>query len=156
VAEGGRTQVDVVAVASVQEEIGHHGARIAAYGLDPAVALAIDVTWTTDVPGGDPRVAGKIEIGGGPAIAVGATLDRGVSDLLAETAEAEGIAYATEVYTRATWTDADDIRGARAGVPTGLVSIPTRYMHTPNELCALADVEEVVRLVTAFAERLPR
>jgi endoglucanase len=92
----------------------------------------------------------------GAMIARGPTLNRGVVDLLATCAEEEGIPFAFEVYTRTTATDADEIHLARAGVPTALVSIPTRYVHSPNELCALDDVDAIVRLLVAFAARLPR
>jgi putative aminopeptidase FrvX len=155
VAEQG-AEVDVVAVAAVQEEIGPYGARTAAYELDPLVAIAVDVTPTTDTPGGDARRAGPIKLGMGAMIARGPTLNKLVVDLLAETAEAEGIAHAFEVYSRITYTDADEIHVARAGVPTGLVSIPTRYLHTPTELCDLADLEAIVQLLVAFARNLSR
>ena len=136
IAEAKDAQVDVVAVAAVQEEIGLYGARAAAYGLDPQVAIAIDVTPATDYPGGDPRRAGRIELGMGAMIARGPTLNKQVVELLAEAAEAEGIPHAFEVYTRTTSTDADEFHLTRAGIPTGLISIPTRYLHSPNELCA--------------------
>ena len=156
IAESKDAQVDVVAVAAVQEEIGLYGARVAAYGLDPLVAIAVDVTPSTDYPGGDPRRAGKIELGMGAMIARGPTLNKSVTDLLGEVAEAEGIAHAYEVYSRTTSTDAEEIHLARAGVPTGLLSIPTRYLHSPNELCDLADVEAIVTLIVAFARKLSR
>jgi putative aminopeptidase FrvX len=154
IADSGEAQVDVVAVAAVQEEIGLYGARAAAYGLDPQVAIAIDVTPATDYPGGDARRAGKIELGMGAMIARGPTLNRTIVDLLGDTAEAEGIPHAYEVYSRTTSTDADEIHLTRAGIPTGLISIPTRYLHSPNELCDLADVESIIRLLAAFATRL--
>ena len=156
VAEAGDAQVDVVAVAAVQEEIGLYGARAAAYGLAPDVAIAIDVTPATDVPGGDARRAGKIELGMGAMIARGPTLNKHVTDLLADAAESNGIAHAYEVYSRTTSTDADEIHLARAGIPTGLVSIATRYLHSPNEICALDDVESIIQLLVAFAKRLTR
>jgi putative aminopeptidase FrvX len=156
IAESKEAQVDVVAVAAVQEEIGLYGARTAAYGLDPQVAIAIDVTPATDYPGGDPRRAGKIELGMGAMIARGPTMNKHVTDLLGEAAEAEGIPHAWEVYTRTTSTDADEIHFTRAGIPTGLLSIPTRYLHSPNELCSLEDVESNIRLIVAFAKRLSR
>jgi len=155
VAEVG-ADVDVVAVAAVQEEIGLYGARTAAFGLDPQVALVVDVTLATDVPGGDARRTGRAEFGAGALIARGPTLNRQVSDLLAQAAEDEGIPHSFEVYSRLTQTDADEIHWSRAGVPTGLVSVPTRYVHTPTEMCDLADVEAAVRLVVAFAGRLGR
>jgi putative aminopeptidase FrvX len=156
IAESKSSEVDVVAVAAVQEEIGLYGARAAAYGLDPQVAIAIDVTPATDVPGGDARRAGRIELGMGAMIARGPTLNKHVTDLLGEVAGAEGIPHAFEVYSRTTSTDADEIHLVRAGVPTGLLSIPTRYLHSPNEMCDLEDVESIVRLVVAFAGRLSR
>jgi endoglucanase len=156
VAEGREAQVDVVAVAAVQEEIGLYGARAAAYGLAPDVAVAIDVTPATDYPGGDARRAGRIELGMGAMIARGPTLNKLVTDLLGEAADAEGIPHAYEVYSRITSTDADEIHFSRAGIPTGLLSIPTRYLHSPNEICALDDVESIVRLLVAFAKRLSR
>jgi endoglucanase len=80
----------------------------------------------------------------------------GVSDLLRETAEAQGIEHSIEVYSDRTQTDADAFHISRAGVPTGVVSIPVRYMHSPVELCSLDDLEAVIALVTAFARRLTR
>jgi putative aminopeptidase FrvX len=156
IAESRDAQVDVVAVAAVQEEIGLYGARTAAYGLDPQVAIAIDVTPATDYPGGDARRAGKIELGMGAMIARGPTLNKHVTDLLGEAAEAERIPHAWEIYARTTSTDADEIHFTRAGIPTGLLSIPTRYLHSPNEICALEDVESNIRLIVAFAKRLSR
>src|SRR5207253_2733487 len=100
----GDAAFDVVAVAAVQEEIGHHGARTATFALDPQVALAIDVTWATDVPGGDPKRAGKVDLGSGAAITVAPALNPRVSDLLVETAQAEGIAHCFEVNTNRTQT----------------------------------------------------
>jgi putative aminopeptidase FrvX len=152
-AEGGAT-LDLVAVAAVQEELGHQGARTAAYALDPLVALAIDVTWATDVPGSNQRRAGSVELGSGAAITRGPVVNPRVGELLVEAAEAEGIPYTVEVYSGATHTDADAVHVARGGVPTGLVSIPLRYMHSPCELACLDDLEAVIALVVAFARRL--
>lgn len=155
VAESG-ADVDVVAVAAVQEEIGLFGARTAAYGVDPAAALAIDVTPATDVPGGDARRAGPVKLGMGAMIGRGPTLNKKLVDLLVETADAESLPYAFEVYSSSTSTDADEMHLVRSGIPTGLISIPTRYLHTPTEMCELADVEAIVQLVVAFAKRLGR
>ena len=156
VAAAGGAQVDVVAVASVQEELGLYGARTAAYALDPQLAIAIDVTWTTDVPGGKPARVGKVELGAGATVTLGPVVSPVVSGLLREAAEQEGIAHCVEVYSGHTMTDADIVHVTRGGVPTGLVSIPVRYMHSPVEMCALADVEAVVALVAGFAQRLDR
>ena len=97
---------------------------------------------------------GRIDLGGGAMIARGTTLNRKVSDRLAFAAVAAEIPHAFEVYSATTSTDADEYHRSRAGVPTGLISIPTRYLHSPTELCDLADVESAIRLIVAFAERL--
>ena len=149
-------QVDAVAVAAVQEELGTYGARAAAFGLAPDIAIVIDVTPATDIPGGNPQRAGAIELGMGAMIARGPTLNKKLTDLLSETAEAEGIAHGFEVYSRETHTDADEFHLAREGIPTGLLSVPTRYVHTPNELCDLADVEAIIALIAAFASRITK
>ncbi len=154
VAEAGDAKVDVVAVAAVQEEIGLYGARAAAFALDPQVAIAIDVTPATDYPGGDARRAGRIELGMGAMIARGPTMNKHVTDLLGDIASSEGIPHAYEIYSRITSTDADEIHLTRAGVPTGLLSIATRYLHSPNETCDLEDMESIIRLVVAFARQL--
>jgi putative aminopeptidase FrvX len=156
IAAAGDARVDVVAVAAVQEEIGLYGARAAAYGLAPQVAIAVDVTPATDYPGGDARRAGKIELGMGAMIARGPTMNKHVVELLGQVAETEGIPHAYEVYSRVTNTDADEIHLTRAGIPTGLISIATRYLHSPNEVCDLEDIESIVRLIAGFAKALPR
>jgi putative aminopeptidase FrvX len=146
---------DVVAVATVQEEVGDLlGARVAAYSLEPGVALAVDVTVATDVPGGDADAAGEQKLGGGPSILRGPGIHARVHDRLAATADEEGIAYTVEVSTGRSMTDQDGVYVSRAGVPSGVVSVATRYVHTPVELLDLADVEGGVRLVEAFARRL--
>ena len=104
----------------------------AVYALEPDVALAIDVTYATDVPGGDPARYGKIELGSGATITRGPIINRHVFELLVAAAEEEQIPHAVEVFTRRTGTDADDVHKSRGGVPTGIVSIPLRYMHTPG------------------------
>ncbi len=156
VAEAGDAEVDVVAVAAVSEEVGLFGAKAAAFSLEPDVAIAIDVTHATDVPGGNARLSGKVELGSGATIERGPMINKHVFELLVAAAEAEEIPHTFEISTRATRTDADQIHISRGGVPTGLVSIPLRYMHSPCELVSLDDLESAIRLVTAFARRLPR
>ncbi len=106
------------------------------------------------MPGADPRDDGKHELGSGPTILRGTIVHPLVADLLLECAEAEAIPYTLEVAAAESYTDADAIHLARAGVATGLVSIPLRYMHKPVELCDLEDVENAVRLAVAFLRRL--
>jgi endoglucanase len=142
------------AVAAVQEEIGLFGARTAAFEVRPDLAVAVDVTHATDAPGVDEKEIGSHPLGSGPAIGRGSTLSPKVFELLVETAEEAGIDYTINASGRSTGTDADAIQISRSGIPTGLVSIPLRYMHSPVELVDLADVEATVELIAAFAERL--
>jgi len=155
VAEAGGAPGDVAAVAAVQEEVGDFGgARTTVFALEPKVALAVDVTGATDIPDGDPKVDGEAKLGGGPIINRGSTINPKVFELLVETAKAEGIGYTVNVSAGHTHTDMDAAYASRAGVATGLVSLATRYIHTPGEIVSLDDVEATVRLVAAFAQRL--
>jgi endoglucanase len=144
----------VAGVGAVQEEIGTHGARVMAYGLEPDLAVAVDVTHATDAPGVEAAELGEHGLGSGPVITRGAIVSRTVNDLLDETAAAEGIECTTEASGAATGTDADAIHLSRHGVATAVVSIPLRYMHSPVEMVQLDDVEATIRLLTALALRL--
>jgi putative aminopeptidase FrvX len=155
IAERGGGSGDVIAAAVVQEEVGDFaGSRTVAFATEPDVALAIDVTHTSDVRGADPDDEGKIVLGGGPAVQRGPSIHPDVFELLHDTAEAEGIPFAVEVSRGSTWTDADALYLSRAGVATGLVSVPLRYMHSPIETIDLDDIEQAVRLIVAFALKL--
>lgn len=139
-------------VSTVQEEIGLRGAHTSAFGIDPLVGIATDVTFATDQPGVDKKLVGDIALGGGPVIARGPNINPRVFDLLVATAKKNDIPYQVEGIPRSTGTDANAIQLSRAGVAAGLVSIPLRYMHTPVETLCLSDVENAVRLMAAFAE----
>jgi putative aminopeptidase FrvX len=152
--ERGGLKGSFAAVGAVQEEIGLFGARTAAFQVRPDVALAVDVTHATDTPGVDEKELGSHPLGSGPSIGRGSTLSPKVFELLAETAEEAGIEHTIGASGRGTSTDADVLQISRAGIPTGLVSIPIRYMHSPVELVDLGDVEAAVELVAAFALRL--
>jgi len=155
VAEAGGAAGDVFAVAAVQEEVGDFGgARTSVFALEPKVALAVDVTGATDIPEGDPKLDGEAKLGGGPIVNRGSTINPKVFERLVETAEAEGIGYTINVSAGDTHTDMDAAYASRAGVATGLISLATRYIHTPGEVVSLDDVEATVRLVAAFAQRL--
>ena len=155
ISEGGGGPGDVIAVAAVQEEVGDYaGSRTTAFATEPDVAIAIDVTRASDIRGGDHEDEGKIVIGGGPTLTRGPSLHPDVFELLHDTAEAEGIPFTIEVSRGTTYTDADAVYLSRRGVPTGLVSIPLRYMHSPIETADLCDIESAVRLIVAFALKL--
>ncbi len=145
---------EVVAVATVQEEIGGVGARAAAFALEPDVAIAIDVTHAIDTPGLEKKVHGDVPLGGGPSLSAGSYVHRGVLEGLRSAAEAAGIPVSMGVSPRRTGTDADHIAPARAGTPSAVVSIPNRYMHSPNEIVDLADVERTIELLAAFISGL--
>ncbi len=152
--EAGGAAGPVAGVAAVQEEIGALGARAMAYGLRPDLAVVVDVTHATDAPGVDPGELGKHGLGDGPVITRGAIVSRPLNDLLDAAAKAEEIDTTTEVSGGATHTDADAVHMSRSGIPTAIVSIPQRYMHSPVELVELADVEAVISLIAAMALRL--
>jgi putative aminopeptidase FrvX len=154
VKEAGGGAGPVAGVAAVQEEIGAYGARVMAYGLEPDLAVVVDVTHATDAPGIDPGELGDHGLGSGPVITRGAIVNRAVNDLLDEVAKAEGIECSTEASGRQTGTDADSVHFSRTGVPTAVVSIPLRYMHSPVELVDLADVEATIKLLAALALKL--
>jgi putative aminopeptidase FrvX len=151
VAEKGGGAWEVAAVAATQEEITFGGSRTSAFALEPDAAIVVDVTHATDAPGVDVKEAGKHELGSGPVICRGSTLHPAVFERLHDTAEAEKIPFTIEANGRATGTDADAVHISRGGVPTGLVSIPLRYMHSPVELVELEDVQACARLIAAFA-----
>jgi endoglucanase len=153
-AEGDGPGGSFAAIASVQEEIGLFGARTAAFELRPDIAIAVDVTHATDAPGVDEKEEGSHPFGSGPVIGRGSTLSPKVFELLVETAEAEGIDYTITASGRGTSTDADVLQISRSGIPTGVVSIPLRYMHSPVEMVDLGDVEATVELLAAFGRRL--
>src|SRR3954447_5885126 len=155
VAEAGGAAGDVVAVAAVQEEITFGGARTVAHALRPDVALVVDVTHATDAPGIDERENGTHPFGSGPVIERGSVLHPQVFELLHEAAEAEGIPFTVSASAGRTGTDADAIHFSRAGVPTGLLGLPLRYMHSPVEMVSLDDIMNAARLAAAFVRRLP-
>ena len=151
-----RPRASVTAVATTREEIAASGggARSSAHQLEPDVAIVIDVTHATDYPGIEKRKHGDYRLGGGPALARGASVSEVVFEMLADTAVAEKIPFTIEAASRDTHTDAEAIFNAHRGVATALVSVPNRYMHSPNEMVALEDLDRTARLLAAFARTL--
>jgi endoglucanase len=151
-----RPSASVTAVATTREEIASSGggARSSAHRLEPDVAIVVDVTHATDYPGIEKRKHGDYRLGGGPTLARGASVSEVVFELLVKTADAEKIPYTIEAASRDTHTDAEAVFNAHRGVATGLVSVPNRYMHSPNEMVALEDLERTARLLAGFARRL--
>jgi endoglucanase len=144
----------VTGVATVSEETSFAGAHTTGYTTAPDVALAVDVTNCTDHPTTSKQKGGAVALGKGPSLSRGAGIHPVVFEGLVEAAEAEGIAYQVEPAGGHTGTDADAVLVTRGGVPCGVVSVPLRYMHSPNEQLDLDDLEACVRLVAAYARRL--
>lgn len=148
----------VVAVATTQEEIGYSGggARVAAQAIGPAMAIAVDVTFATDHPSADKNQVGDHRIGGGPVLSRGSVISPVVFDLLRSTAERLEMPYSVHAAGRFTSTDADAMQLARDGVATGLVSVPNRYMHSPNEMVALEDLDRAATLLAETCRSVTR
>ncbi|MGE0439760.1 MAG: M42 family metallopeptidase [Gemmatimonadales bacterium] len=146
----------VTAVATAQEEIAYTGggARTSAAGLAPTVALVVDVTHATDTPGIEKTRHGEVKLGGGPVVSRGSIINPRVVDLLVEVAAAEKIPVTLQAAPKHTSTDADAIFTSFKGVATGLVSVPNRYMHSPNEMVVLDDLDRAAALLAGFARRV--
>ncbi len=139
----------VVAVATTQEEIGYRGggAGVCASCIGPQMAIVVDVTFAIDHPGIEKKEHGDAAIDGGPVLTRGSIISPVVLTLLRTTAERLKIPFSLHAAGRETSTDADAIHIAREGVATALVSIPNRYMHSPNELVSIQDLDRAAELI---------
>ena len=142
---------DVVAVATIQEETGLKGATTAAYGVAPQLAIALDVTFGEQAHLSNDET---LPLDAGPSIGFGPNFHPQLVARLEEVAKAHEIPYHREPIPGRSGTDAWAIQVSREGVPTGLLSIPVRYMHQPIETLAVADIERTARLLTAFIASL--
>ena len=144
---------DLYFVFTAQEEVGLRGAGAAAFAVEPDAAIAVDVTDTGDLP--EMKSAMAVELGKGPAVKV---MDRSVIctpavvDALEQAAKDCGVSAQREILLCG-GTDTSVLQKARAGVQAGAVSIPTRYIHSPSELCAVSDVEDAAKLLAQYALR---
>jgi putative aminopeptidase FrvX len=147
---------EVSAVATTQEEIAYQGggARSSAFHLDPLAALVVDVTFATDAPRSEKKQTGEHRLGGGPVLGRGSVIHPVVVARLIAAAEGAGLSYTIHANARATHTDADAIHLSRSGVATGVISIPNRYMHSPNEIVSLSDLRSAAQLLAEFVLRL--
>jgi endoglucanase len=139
----------VVAVATTQEEIAHQGggARVSATRIGPQMALVVDVTHATDYPTAEKKEHGDHKIGGGPVLTRGSIISPVVFALLRDAATRLSMPYTVHAAGGESWTDADAIHVAREGIATGLISIPNRYMHSPNEVVSLEDLDRASALI---------
>jgi len=145
-----RLRSTVIAVNAIQEEIGGNGAKMVAHRLNPDVCIVLDVTHATDTPGIDYAVHGEVTLGGGPSVTHGTCNHPAVVKRMIKVAESKKITLQHESSSRYSGTDTDVIFNTREGIPSGLVSLPLRYMHSIVEMCDLGDVEDVITLLTAF------
>ncbi|HHX38867.1 MAG TPA: M42 family metallopeptidase [Armatimonadetes bacterium] len=140
----------ILAVSTVQEEIGLRGAVTSTFAVEPQVGIAVDVTFATDHPGADKKVCGDVSLNKGPAIHRGPNMNPVVVSRLIAAAQEKGIPYQLVGSARATGTDANVMQISRGGVATGLVSVPNRYMHSPVETVSLRDMQHAAELLAAF------
>ncbi|AMD17561.1 peptidase M42 [Methanobrevibacter sp. YE315] len=153
-----KTRATVYVVGTVQEEVGLKGARTSAFKLNPDMAIALDVTLSGDHPGIKPDEA-PVVIGKGPAVILSDASGRGIlthqsiKDMLINAGDENDIPYQLEVSDGGT-TDGSAIHLVREGIPTGVLSVPTRYIHTPVSVCSMEDVESTIQLITEAINKL--
>lgn len=137
-------------VSTVQEELGLRGARTSAYGIDPDAGIAIDVTFATDHPEVDKKRIGEVSLGKGPVLHRGGNINPVLGKFLINTAKKKKIPSQLTGLPCSSGTDANAMQISRKGVATAVVSIPNRYMHTPVECVSLEDLDNAVKLLSAF------
>jgi endoglucanase len=145
---------DLYGVSSVQEEIGLRGGTTSSYTVKPDIGICVEVDFATDQPDVERKHNGDVSLGKGPILSRGANINHALFELLAETAEEEGIPVQFTGIARATGTDANVMQISRGGVATALVKIPLRYMHTPVEVLDLSDLDGAVKLITAVLAKI--
>ena len=137
----------LLAVSTVQEEIGLRGAKTSCFGVDPQVGIAVDVTHATDYPDIDKRVNGDVKLGAGPVLIKGPNVNPRLGEILAQAAKTKRLPCQMEAAPGGTPTDANVMQLTRAGVATALISIPNRYMHTQVEVVSLSDLVAAAELI---------
>ncbi len=149
-----RPDLDVYALAATQEEISFAGAFTASFRIAPDVAIAIDVTHATDYPGANKKSDGDVKLGGGPVLTRGASINPIVFEGLQAAGKGLGLTCPVQGAGRSSGTDADAMIRSGGGTATGLVSIPNRYMHSPNEVVSLTDLDNAARVIADFVRTI--
>jgi putative aminopeptidase FrvX len=152
--EGRKLKAEVCAVSNIMEEVGLYGARQIAYSIKPDVAIVVDVTHATDYPTVSQQLHGDVKIGKGPTLTHGGCNHPAIVERLEEVARKEKIKLQHEAMSATSGTDTDVVFWTRGGIPSALVSLPNRYMHSPVELVSLRDLEQIPELLAAFASSL--
>ena len=146
-----KTENEITLVCSAQEETGGAGATCATFNVDADLSLSVDVSFAT-TPDSNEKECGKMN--GGAMIGYSPILCREYSDLLVDIAKEKNIPYQKEIMNGRTGTNADHITISKGGVPSALVSLPQRYMHTPVEVADIRDIENCAKLIAEFLERV--
>jgi putative aminopeptidase FrvX len=146
-----KPKAEILVVSNIMEEVGLFGARQIAYSIKPDVALVVDVTHATDYPCINQCAHGDIKMGQGPTLTHGGCNHREVVARLESVAKQEKIKLQHEAMSNTSGTDTDGIFWTRGGIPSALISLPNRYMHSPVELVNLRDLEQIPQLMAAFA-----
>jgi putative aminopeptidase FrvX len=152
----GQFHAEILAVSNIMEEVGLLGARQIAYSLKPDIALVVDVTHATDYPTVSQQQHGDVKIGHGPALTHGGCNHPEVVARLEKMAKEQKIELQHEAMSGSSGTDTDVIFWTRGGIPSALISLPNRYMHSPVELVSLKDLEQIPHLMAAFAKSLKK
>ena len=151
-----KLNAEVCAVANTMEEVGLFGARQIAYSLHPDAALVMDVTHATDYPTVDKRQHGDIKVGQGPTVTHGNCNHPEVIKRVEQVAKRLKINLQHEAISSTSGTDTDAVFWTRGGIPSGLISLPNRYMHSPVEVVSLKDLEQIPQLMAGFAKSLKK
>ena len=149
-----KLSVALYAVSTVQEEVGLRGATTSAFGVDPDVGIAVDVTFSSDNPGASSTKSSPCVLGKGPGIYSGPNINPRVQELLTKTAKTKKVPIQPLPSSRLLGNDARALQSTRAGVAAGSIGIPNRYMHTPVEVCHLKDLENSAKLLAEFTKSL--
>jgi putative aminopeptidase FrvX len=149
-----RPDVNVVAVAATEEEIGLVGATTLSWQIRPEVAIAIDVTHATDYPSAEKKGDGDIKVGGGPVLGRGSSVNPRVFKGLRDAGKRLEIPTPVQASGLRTGTDADNIIRSGANIAVGLISIPNRYMHSPSEVISLTDLESAAKVIAEFVRSM--
>jgi putative aminopeptidase FrvX len=144
------SKATVLVVNAVQEEIGGHGAKMIAHRLMPDLCIVVDVTHATDTPGIEHEKHGEVKLGAGPSVTHGSSSHPRVVQRVVEVAEKLALPLQHESSSRHTGTDTDTIFDVREGIPSALISLPLRYMHSVVETADLRDVDHLIALVAGF------
>ena len=145
-----KTTIGVYGATTVGEETTMRGAQFVGRQLNPTLAIAIDVTYATDYPGGDCAKTGDVKLGGGPVLCESSIVNEAINTRLRDVAQTLNFSIQSDIAVGRTGTDADQLLFSAPDVAVALVSIPLRYMHSPSEVVNLNDVEQIIELVSQF------